>query len=97
MFHIFFHFITLSHKNEVKFYSVYFACGKVTIAYRSSIWRIQFDACLLIERNMSRVHYIKLNYSSQSNPKLSSNKTARIRAKPWKFRLPFKVYGALIR
>ena len=25
------------------------------------------------------------------------NKTARIRAKPWMFQLPFKVYGAVIK
>ena len=34
----------------------------------------------------------------QNNCQLSinENKTARIRAKPWKFRLPFNVYGAVI-
>ena len=37
-----------------------------------------------------------IHITEQHNYKLK-NKTARIMAKPWMFRLPFKVYGAAVR
>ena len=59
----------------------------VLISYDS----INFHTWSLILSKNINVHYFSpRNY-------LIWNKTARIRAKPWMFRLPFKVYGAAVK
>ena len=51
-----------------------------------------------IKASKIKIHQslVKIHQSSFIKITHKSNKTARIRAKPWMFRLPFKVYGAVI-
>ena len=46
--------------------------------------------------NHPPTRHIKYKVIAPSNKTIMANKTSRINAKPWMFRLPFKVYGAVI-
>ena len=61
-----------------------------------AVWKIEI--CLKKKNHPStNIPLLSLRKSKQQEKEnKTTNKTARIRAKPWMFRLPFKVYGAVI-
>ena len=59
------------------------------------LFSIDFVTCVFF-LNLSYRNWFCISAKSVLKTTLNTNKTARIRTKPWMFRLPFKFYGAAV-
>ena len=70
----------------------FFEFGK--LHFQVSLYFLLNCVYLIFQLSFGYVSFFRRLYFNKNNN--NYNKTARIRAKPWMFRLPFKVYGAAV-